>query len=134
MVFVDTSALLAVLDADDSFHDQAKRVWEKLLLSESALITTNYILVESSAVIQNRLGMQAVRTFNDDIVPMMHVEWISEGAHKAALAAFIMAAKRKLSLVDCVSFEVMRDKGIFEAFAFDKHFKDQGFTCLSFKR
>ena len=37
--------------------------------------------------------------------------------------------RRKLSLVDCVSFELMRDKGRHTGFAFDAHFNEQGFDC-----
>jgi predicted nucleic acid-binding protein len=38
-----------------------------------------------------------------------------------------MAGRRTLSLVDCVSFEVMRRTGIRKAFAFDRHFQDYGY-------
>ncbi|HHY95520.1 MAG TPA: PIN domain-containing protein, partial [Firmicutes bacterium] len=49
-VFVDTSALYAVLDADDEWHEKAKAAWEKLLSNdEVVLITSNYVLVETSA-------------------------------------------------------------------------------------
>jgi predicted nucleic acid-binding protein len=43
----------------------------------------------------------------------------------------MLAAKRKkLSLVDCVSFEIMRLSGVTTVFTLDKHFKEQGFICL----
>jgi predicted nucleic acid-binding protein len=32
--------------------------------------------------------------------------------------------------VDCTSFEMMRELGIHNAFTFDRHFAEQGFTCL----
>jgi predicted nucleic acid-binding protein len=35
-----------------------------------------------------------------------------------------------LSLVDCASFEVMRLHGIRKAFAFDKHFREQGYELI----
>ena len=37
---------------------------------------------------------------------------------------------RQLSLVDCTSFVVMRQIGIDDVFAFDRHFAEQGFTVL----
>ena len=37
--------------------------------------------------------------------------------------------RRQLSLVDCISFDVMHRHGIRWAFAFDSHFKEQGFVC-----
>ena len=53
-----------------------------------------------------------------------------DGNHRAGVASVLAANQRRLSLVDCVSFEVMRRLGIREAFAFDAHFADQGFRCL----
>ncbi|RME55690.1 MAG: VapC toxin family PIN domain ribonuclease, partial [Caldilineae bacterium] len=41
------------------------------------------------------------------------------------------ANRRGLSLVDCTSFVVMQQLGIDTAFAFDNHFKEQGFTLLA---
>ena len=49
-VFVDTSALLAVLDADEKRHKQAASAWKRLLEEDARLVTTNYVLVESFAL------------------------------------------------------------------------------------
>jgi len=43
----------------------------------------------------------------------------------------ISANLRKLSLVDCTSFVLMRRLGVETAFAFDQHFVEQGFVCLN---
>jgi predicted nucleic acid-binding protein len=42
----------------------------------------------------------------------------------------LVASRKKLSVVDCVSFVVMRDSGVSEAFCFDRHFREQGFRTL----
>ena len=60
-VFVDTSALYAVLDRNDANHRSATATWEKLLSGRESLATTNYVLVETSALIQHRLGLHALR-------------------------------------------------------------------------
>ena len=129
-VFIDTSAFLAVLDADDKNHPKAKRRWEELISSENILISHNYILVETFALVQNRLGMAAIKVFNDDILPVVSVEWVSDSTHKTAVSSLITASRRKLSLVDCVSFETMRQLGIETAFAFDSHFAEQSFRLI----
>ncbi len=56
-VFVDTSALLAVLDAGDAQHPPARAAWQTLLERDERLITTSYVPVETFALVQNRLGM-----------------------------------------------------------------------------
>ena len=72
-VFVDTSAFYAVLDADDEEHLAATRAWERLVKSEEALFTSNYVLVETLAILQNRLGVEAVRAFEDAVAPLLRV-------------------------------------------------------------
>ena len=129
-VFIDTSAFLAVLDADDKNHRKAKTRWMELITSEAILFSNNYVLVETFALVQHRLGMGAVRTFNDDILPLINVEWVYEAAHKAGVNAMLVALRRKLSLVDCVSFETMRLLAVRTVFAFDAHFEEQGFNCM----
>jgi predicted nucleic acid-binding protein len=57
-VFIDTSAFYAVLDADDQSHSEAVREWNHFLDEEAVLLTTNYILVETSALLQSRIGSE----------------------------------------------------------------------------
>ena len=129
-VFVDTSAFYAILDADDENHDAARQMWEGLLTQDVVLVCSNYVLVETLALVQRRLGIPAVRIFQEDIMPVLTVEWIDETVHQVGIASVLAAASRRLSLVDCVSFEIMRRLGIKTAFVFDHHFEEQGFECL----
>jgi len=130
MVFIDTSAILAVLDVGDVNHAAAKALWEKTILAGDVLVCHNYILVETSALISRRLGIEAVRVFESDIVPILWVEWVTRDVHNAAVGALLVAARRTLSLVDCVSFEVMRKTGIGAAFAFGRHFQEYGYELI----
>ncbi len=129
-LFVDTSAFFAVLDADDENHVAARHRWEDLLTQEVALVCSSYVLVETLALVQRRLGIPAVRVFQEDIMPVLNVEWVDESLHQVGIASVLAAARRGLSLVDCVSFEIMRRLGIKTAFVFDHHFEEQGFECL----
>jgi predicted nucleic acid-binding protein len=128
--FVDTSAILAVLDGDDVQHGRAKRIWSELVSAEDDLLTTSYVLVETYALVQARLGLDATRSLNDDVVPVIRVTWVDESLHRAGVTALLTAQRRDLSLVDCISFETMRRLGIERAFAFDRHFRQQGFGLI----
>ena len=130
MIFVDTSAFYALLDGDDAEHSRALKVWEGKPPGEGGLVTTNYIVLESMALLQSRLGMVAVRAFHDAILPLTRVEWIDEVVHAKAVSAFIAADRRGLSLVDLSSFETMRRLGIRSVFTFDRHFRQYGFETL----
>lgn len=129
-VFVDTSALYAVLDASDAAHARAAESWVRLLESKRELVTSNYVTVEMTALVQHRLGMSALRTVIGDVFGLVRIEWVSRDDHERAIAALLAASRRKLSLVDCVSFELMRRTGIYEAFALDRHFRDAGFDLV----
>ena len=129
-VFLDTSALLALMDADEARHGDAGRIWRQLIEGDVAVVTTNYVLVETYALTQRRLGSAAVRVLTDDLLPVVHVEWVEREAHERAVSALIAANRRELSLVDAVSFDVMRQRGLDRAFAFDRHFGEAGFTLL----
>jgi uncharacterized protein len=130
-VFVDTSAFFAILDADDHNHAAAGHVWKTLLEQSAVLVCSNYILIECFALLQRRLGLQAARVFQSDVVGVLQVRWVDEALHAAGVAALLTAGLRQLSLVDCVSFELMRRLGLTSAFAFDQEFADQGFSCLT---
>lgn len=129
-VFIDTSAFFAILDADEQDHELARQTWVDLIDQEAHLVCTNYVLLETFALVQRRLGIPAVRALQEDVVPILHVEWIGIEQHAEGVNALLIAANRALSLVDCTSFAAMRRLGIQTAFAFDRHFQEQGFVCV----
>ena len=131
-VFADTSALLAVLDRSDERQGVARRTWEVLLDGTHTLLCHNYVLVETSAVLTRRIGIEAVRVFEGDVRPVLRLVWVTPEIHEAAVAAQLAARRRALSLVDCVSFEVMRRTGLRSAFAFDPHFREFGYDTVEF--
>ena len=128
-VFVDTSALYALLDRDDAQHAAARAVFPALLETEE-LVTHSYVLVETVALTQRRLGPDAVRALTQELLPAMTTVWVDEAAHAAGLAALLAALPAEVSLVDHVSFHVMRTLGITRAFAFDGDFDVAGFSTL----
>ena len=129
-LFVDTSASLALVDAAQSAHDEVAHVWHELLDAGRPLYTSNYVMVETLALVQRRLGLAATREVADVLVPLLRPLWVDEGTHGAALSALVAAGRRQLSLVDCVSFELMRRHGFTDALALDRHFVEQGFNVL----
>jgi len=129
-VFVDTSAFYALLDADDENYGPSAGTWREMMASDENVVTTNYVLVETFALLQNRLGLRAVREFQENIVPILDVEFVTPEMHRLGTVALLAAARGGLSLVDCVSFEVMRGSHIKSAFTFDGHFREYGFTAV----
>jgi predicted nucleic acid-binding protein len=126
---VDTAALLAIVDTKDAHHETAKEFWGQQVLIAN-FRSNNYVIVESIALIQNRLGLEAVRILVDQLLPVIEVDWLEAEQHELAIQSVLVANRRNLSLVDCSSFETMRRLGIKTVFTFDEHFREQGFNVI----
>jgi len=129
-IFVDTSAFYAVLDRGDENHASARETWLRLLREQHTLFTSNYVLLETCALLQNRLGIPALRTFHEDVAPLLRVVWVTDGPHASGMEAVLAAGRKRLSIVDCIAFQVMRESAVDTAFSFDRHFAEQGFTVI----
>jgi len=129
-VFVDTSAVLALLNPSDENHEPSRRVFEKLQARDAPLLTTSFVLVETYALVGRRLGLEAARRLRADFAPLLDVVWVDDALHEAGLDLWLGRRKRQLSLVDAVSFVTMRQRSVSEAFAFDPHFEEEGFELI----
>ena len=125
-VFVDTSGFYAVLDAEDPFHTIARTEFERAERERWQLVTTNYVVHETWALVQHRLGWNAVEDFLDVMLPLCRVEFVDEALHARAAQRCRQSRRRKLSLTDCISFEVMRRLQLTEAIVKDEHFLENG--------
>ena len=126
MIFIDTSAIYALADKADPNHIAAYSKFKDVLNSGEIFLLHNYILLESAALLQGRLGLHSVVLFLKD-AKSFEVEWVDLDLHEEAEKELEKIGKRGISLVDCTSFIVMRRRGVQRAFAFDPDFKDQGF-------
>jgi predicted nucleic acid-binding protein len=129
-LFVDTSALYAYLDGDDANNPAAVRAMNAVLEGEE-LVTHNYIVVETAALVHRRLSSTATRLLFEDLFPLMRTAWVEPDVHRAATSAFLAASRRRTSFVDWVSFEIMRREGIRRAFAYDRDYVTEGFELVS---
>ena len=77
LIFVDTSALLALLDGDDIHHAAAFEEWKRFSGNHSRLFTSDYVRLESCSLIQRRLGAAALCDFHDVILPLMKILLVS---------------------------------------------------------
>jgi len=128
--FLDTSAFYAVLSKYDPHHREARDQWISLIQEGGELVCTNYVLLETLALVQKRLGLVVVSAFQDDIYPLLQIVWFTESQHQQAASILLAANRRQLSLVDCSSFITMRQLGLRSVFTFDPHFTEQGFDCI----
>ena len=133
-VFIDTSALIAFMDEDDEFYKNSFKIFSQLLAEKSIIISSNYVLLETMTILKNRIGIEAISILKNDILPVMKTYWIDEEIHNFCVNIQIASDRKKISLVDHTSFEIMRRLNIRQSFTFDNHFKDMGFEILNSHR
>ncbi|HDI60924.1 MAG TPA: PIN domain-containing protein [Desulfobacteraceae bacterium] len=128
--FADTSSLYALLVANDKGHQRAKAAFHRLASEAAELVTSSFVLVETIALLQRRVGLSAVRDFQARLFPLLEVVWINRDWYRRGVERLYAEQSRHLSLVDCLSFEIMQALEIETAFACDRHFSEAGFTLL----
>lgn len=132
-VFIDTGYLLALERRTDQNHQQALEHWRSIRkdgLPSRALVTTTYVFDETITYL-NACGLHASavkvgkRLLASSSIELIHVD---EYLFRNAFDLLEQRPDKRYSLTDCVSFIVMRERGMSVAFAFDGHFDQEGFT------
>lgn len=126
MIFLDTSAIYALADSDDENHDAARSRFATCLRAGETFLIHNYVAVESAALLQRRLGFEVSVRFLHE-AQKFETRWVDQGMHEEAVSLLEKRGKAGLSLVDVVSFIVMRKEGVKYFLGFDEHFEKEGF-------
>jgi predicted nucleic acid-binding protein len=119
-----------MLVSTEDGHQAVAEAFRELAESGRRLVTSNYVLLETTALLQQRFGLPPVRDLEQRVVPLLHVVWLTEPLHRKSLERLFRADRRGLSLVDCSSFVVMDLEGIREALALDSDFAREGYRLL----
>ena len=125
---MDTGCLIALEDADDDNHQYAIMHREGLTRLPS-LMTTSYVVDEVVTFFNVRGQHDKAVEIGQTLLSSPSVEMIHVGENllRRGLDLLCERPDKRYSLTDCVSFVVMRELGITTAFAFDQHFKQEGF-------
>jgi uncharacterized protein len=134
-LFVDTSALVAIEDLDDTNHKKA--VGFRVQVREGGtpfrrLYTSNYVIDETLTLLRYHCGHSVAVTFRKTIETSKLVEvlWVTEALERAAWSIFEKRPDKEYSFTDCTSFALMDSEAIRNAFAFDDHFSQQGYNVV----
>lgn len=131
-LFVDAGAWIALADADDQHHERAAQAYPDLLRQYQRLVTTNLVIAEAYVSIRRALTHQAAIAFLDHLNQSPRVEKVYSSTALEAEAYNILKQydDQDFSYADAVSFALMRERGIADAFAFDNHFATAGFVLV----
>lgn len=132
-VLWDSSAILALLDADDADHEQAVAVAVRVASERRPSFITNYIEAEAHALLLRKLGRVIAREWLlTAALPVLRVLPQEEERAKLILARH---TDKDWSLCDAISCAVLESRGLRMVFTFDHHFRQYGrFDILGLAR
>jgi len=123
-VLWDSSAILALLDADDADHARAIEVARQIAIDRRPSFITNYIEAEAHALLLRKLGRTVARQWLlAGGLPVVAVLTAEEQHAKDILARHV---DKDWTLCDAVSFAVLDARRVSRAFTFDHHFRQYG--------
>lgn len=134
-IFWDAVGIIALVDNDDSLHEQAIAVRDKLFQEDTKFVTTDDVLIEVgnglSKLKQRPIAVAAINAIYDsvkfDVIEIIHV---TKELFEKGWLLYQERMDKEWGLTDCISFTVMKDRKIAEAFTSDHHFEQAGFTNL----
>jgi predicted nucleic acid-binding protein len=127
-VFVDTSALLTLLDRADPRHQAAHETFAGL--ADADLVTHGYVVAESLAVARRRFGVDGAIALLDDMLPVVRLLPVEPELHAGAQARYRASLPSGVSFVDRVSFAVIERDQVDAAFTMDQDFEVTGVPLI----
>lgn len=127
-IFVDTSAFLAYFVTADSNHEEAFLAFDELRGARRPLFTSTDVLDEVVTFLRKRAGWEPAVEAGEAIrnPALFRTVPVDEPLREAAWKIFRESRWPGLSLTDCTSSALMRDRRIAEAFTFDDDFRRLG--------
>jgi len=123
-VFVDTSAFYAALDSSDAKHEDAKSLFGKAADERWNLITTNFVVAETHALILTKLSRHAAAEWLRRVPAK--IKRVKEEDEEKGKEIIFKYQDKDFSYCDATSFALMERLGINQAMAFDRHFQQYG--------
>jgi uncharacterized protein len=116
---------LALLSADDEFHDRAVRLSIEI---RRPIVVTEFVLLETG----NSLSSVSQRRLFVDLLPHLRADQAvriipaSSELLQSGYDLYRLREDKSWSLTDCTSFVVMKELGVRDALTTDHHFEQAG--------
>lgn len=128
IIFIDTSAIAAVMNKSDQFHKKAVTFYERIIKERYSLVLTNFVVAETHALLLKNthnipLGL---KWLNKVAYDAFHVIRPNERDEQEAIRLIAVYVDKQISLVDALSFCIMEKFSIKYYFSFDYDFRQIG--------
>ena len=119
--FIDSSAIVALVDQDDASHRDAVAAYRGLVDAGYRLFTTNYVVTETYELLRTGVGHAVARQWlRDSDLAVYHAD--EQDERRARRMVLQGRGARGMTITDAVSLVVMERFGVADAFAVDPNF------------
>jgi len=131
-IFTDTVAWVALVNTRDSLHKKSKEVFTNLRRQNYKFVTTEFVLLEFANALSAPDFRVKAAIFVEGLRQSADIEIIPASSKLFSIGFELYKNRpdKEWSIVDCVSFIVMEEMEISEAFTEDHHFEQAGFSKL----
>ena len=131
-VFLDTSGLIALTDADDYWHTKAVDVWKDLVRQKRQLVVSSLVLIELADGLAKVHFRKIAIQLKDALTGAPNVEFVrvDEQLEVAGWQLFRSRDDKDWGMTDCTSFAIMTERNLSDVFGLDHHFEQAGFNLL----
>lgn len=134
-IFWDTAAFVALGNRDDDLHAAAVAVSQELAAGRALILTTDAVLTEVvntfSKAVWHSVAQQLVESLLASVaLGLAEIVHIDVDLWQRGWQLFLNRPDKDWSLTDCISFIVMQDRDLTQAFTSDRHFEQAGFLRL----
>lgn len=129
-IFLDASYAIALASPRDQHHERAIQLAERIEAERIRLVTTQAVLLEIGNSLAKRRFRAEACTLIAALVsdPAVEVIPLSEPLFRRAFDLFSRYQDKEWGLTDCLSFLVMRERGVTDALTADEHFRAGRFS------
>lgn len=127
-VFLDTSAIYALTDADDDAHAKCLRVYQRT----PRFVCHTAVLLEVFSLISKRIHKRAAVVMLASLRASAKIEVVHVDPQLLAASweRAVRFADKEWDWIDCLSFELMEQRGLGRAHTLDHHFRQAGFQVI----
>lgn len=131
-IFLDTSFAIAIASKKDALHQRSRHLAQKIKADKNPIITSQAVLLEIGNALaklpQRKVCIDFLKGLESD--PNTSIVSLTDDLYDKAFGLFCDRSDKEWGLVDCISFVVMRERGINNALTADEHFIQAGFRAL----
>lgn len=135
VVFVDTSAWVAILDEKNENYSSARKYFEKLLELNTRLVTNSHVVDDTLLFLKQNFGSDFAKKFLDIIDESamsinLRVDWISRRVRRNTLNSFLKSSNKTLGVRHFYVYESLKRKKVDIVFSYDKSLKYYDFPVM----